>query len=330
MGKEEICKPGAHNEPRPEFCGSTGPTEPPTTAQPTPAPTPCIANDFKLTITTDNYPEETTWTLLDQCNNEEFAQGGPYSNQNTQFVEEGCIPDGKYTFTINDSFGDGICCSYGSGSYILEYNGNIVKEGGSFAGSESSTFGSCGAPPTAAPTAAPTTAPVPAPTTSPVPPPTEPPVTAPTGGDWELVYEDDFETDQGVFMGTNKRFEPFSYPEGEGTWSLRIRRTSQLKSEWIDIRDYSQVSFKFWMYATGMEVGDNFFFRVRFNGERDWTDVDEWVSGTDFSNREWLEQAMIIDIPAGKRKIQLLLKGDSDKGNDRVYIDQVLMEGNPK
>merc|ERR1712150_132222 len=127
--------------------------------------------------------------------------------------------------------------------------------------------------------------------------------------------------------GTNKRFDVISYPDGN--WSLRIRRTSQLKSTWIDIRQFSQVSFKFWMYATGMEVGDNFFFNVRFNGETAFTPVDEWVSGTDFDNQEWLQQAMTIDVPAGKRKIQLQFKGDSDKGNDKVYIDQVLLEGNP-
>merc|ERR1712113_895534 len=194
------------------------------------------------------------------------------------------------------------------------------KEGGEFAGSDSHTFGpQCGAPPTAAPTAAPTTA-------FPTAAPTPPPVVAPTsGGDWQEIYKDDFETDQGKFMGTNKRFNLFSYPDGD--WSLRLRKTSALKTEWFDVRNFSQVSFKFWMYATGMEVGDDFFFKVRFNGEQDFTPIEEWVSGTDFANREWLEQAMTIDVKEGKRKIQLLFKGDSDKRNDKVYIDQVLLEG---
>merc|ERR1712226_740850 len=180
MGKEEICKPGAHNEPRPEFCGSTGPTEPPTTAPPTPAPTPCSANDFKLTLTTDNYPGETTWTLVNQCTNELYAQGGPFNNAGTQYVEEFCIPDGEYTLTITDSYGDGICCSYGEGSYILEYNANIEREGGNFGESDSHTFGSCGAPSTAAPTTAPTPAPTRFPTASPTPAPTSAPTFAPT------------------------------------------------------------------------------------------------------------------------------------------------------
>jgi len=302
--EEEICKAGAHNEPRPSFCGTVGPSNPPTPAPPTPAPTPCTGSTFKLSLTTDDYPGETEWILNNNCDNEETLSGGPYQSGGTEYVEEKCVPTGEYTFTINDSYGDGICCGYGSGSYTLEYDGDVIKQGGTFTSSESTTFGSCDAPPTS------------------------PPVTAPTGGgDWTLVYEDDFETDQGRFMGTNKRFDLFSYPDGD--WSLRVRKTSSLKSEWIDIPGYSQVSFKFWMYATSMEVGDNFFFKVRFNGETAFTTVDEWVSGTDFNNQEWLQQAMTIDVPAGKSKIQLLFKGDSDKRNDKVYIDQVRLEGNP-
>merc|ERR1712154_107232 len=189
--------------------------------------------------------------------------------------------------------------------------------GGEFPSTVSHTFGSCGGtPPTNPPTFTPTIAPTIPPTAAP---------TAPTGGDWNLIYKNDFETDQGIFMGTNKRFEPYSYPDG--TWSLRIRRTSKLKSEWVDFPGYSQLSFKFWMYATGMEVGDNFFFNVRFNGEQTFTLVKDYVRGTDFVNKQWVEKTILIDVPAGKTSIQLKFKGDSDKGNDQVYIDQVLLEG---
>merc|ERR1712226_772240 len=205
----KVGNPGTGSPNKLLYVGPVGPTPAPTPAPPTPAPTPCIANDFKLTIITDNYPAETEWTLVNECSGEEQARGGPYQSAGTQYVEEDCVPDGEYTFTITDSWGDGICCSYGSGSYALEYNGDVIKEGGAFTSSESTTFGSCDGPSTAAPTAAPTTAPTAAPTAAPTNAstaaptnaPTDgtaPPVTAPTGGgDWELVYEDDFETDQG-------------------------------------------------------------------------------------------------------------------------------------
>merc|ERR1711902_293318 len=88
-------------------------------------------------------------------------------------------------------YGDGICCSYGSGGYKIKVNGEEVVSGGEFGDSETETFtvnASPVAPPTTAPvapptpfptTAPPTTAPVTPPTTAPVTPPTTAPVTAP-------------------------------------------------------------------------------------------------------------------------------------------------------
>ena len=165
------------------------------------------------------------------------ASGGGCTQSNTLCTETACVSNDACAFTIDDSYGDGICCGCGLGNYKLHINNALVKEGGEFGSSTTEDLCSTPAPvePTATPvpptpTPAPTPVPTPAPTTAPIPPPTEPPVTAPTGGDWELIYQNDFETDQGVFMGTNKRFEGISYPDGSN-WSLRIRRTSQLKSE---------------------------------------------------------------------------------------------------
>jgi len=142
---------------------------------PTPAPTSCpVGTEFQLTVLTDNYPGETTWTLVNTCTGLTEASGGPYATSATTYTENACIPSGEYTFTINDSWGDGICCSYGSGSYTVEFGGVVEKEGGAFTTTESTTFGSCGpvtaptpAPPTLAPTPPPPTL---APTPAPVPP----------------------------------------------------------------------------------------------------------------------------------------------------------------
>ena len=40
--------------------------------------------------------------------------------------------------------GDGICCSVGSGSYKITYNGAEVAADGDFGSLETKTFGSCG------------------------------------------------------------------------------------------------------------------------------------------------------------------------------------------
>ena len=101
--------------------------------------TPCT--DVTLSITLDNYPEETSWQIRNSSN-QVVASGGTYGSQpdgSTITVTE-CLDAGTYTFTISDTYGDGICCSYGNGSYALTSGGTTLASGGSFGSSESTTF----------------------------------------------------------------------------------------------------------------------------------------------------------------------------------------------
>merc|ERR1712032_1346912 len=50
--------------------------------------------------------------------------------------------DGEFEFTMNDSYGDGICCSYGEGSYSVLRQGTVEVSGGQFGGTETTSFGS--------------------------------------------------------------------------------------------------------------------------------------------------------------------------------------------
>ncbi|MDG2426131.1 MAG: dockerin type I domain-containing protein, partial [Flavobacteriales bacterium] len=45
-----------------------------------------------------------------------------------------------YTLTVYDSFGDGMCCAFGEGSYVLTVGGVEMAAGGEFVDSESTTF----------------------------------------------------------------------------------------------------------------------------------------------------------------------------------------------
>lgn len=91
-----------------------------------------------LTLITDNYGSETSWTLTDSSSSTLYSGSG-YSS-NTTYTESVCLDDGDYNFTINDSYGDGICCSYGSGSYNLVVDGTTVASGGNFGSTESTSF----------------------------------------------------------------------------------------------------------------------------------------------------------------------------------------------
>lgn len=80
-----------------------------------------------LTINTDQYGEETSWEFVDAGGN--VLAAGPsqaYGNSQT-YTENVTLPDGEcYMFFIYDSYGDGICCGYGAGSYTLEDSDGTV------------------------------------------------------------------------------------------------------------------------------------------------------------------------------------------------------------
>lgn len=100
----------------------------------------CTGTDVTLTLVLDNYPGETTWGLTDGSGGT-IASGGPYSAAGATVTETFCLADDCYDFTINDSYGDGICCAYGNGSYTLaDASSNVLASGGSFASTETQNF----------------------------------------------------------------------------------------------------------------------------------------------------------------------------------------------
>ena len=108
------------------------------------APCPCNGPSVTLSITLDNYPEETSW-IIRNSGGTTVASGGTYGSQpdGSTVVENICLPaDGCYDFVISDSYGDGICCSYGSGSYTLtdDSDGSTLASGGNFGSSETTNF----------------------------------------------------------------------------------------------------------------------------------------------------------------------------------------------
>ena len=104
---------------------------------------PCFDNPVTLTIVLDNYPEETRWEIRN-ASNTVVASGGTYgsSPDGSTVVENACLPDGCYDFIIYDSYGDGICCAYGAGSYTLtdDSSGGTLASGGAFGSSETTNF----------------------------------------------------------------------------------------------------------------------------------------------------------------------------------------------
>ncbi|WP_109302717.1 reprolysin-like metallopeptidase [Aquimarina sp. AU474] len=107
---------------------------------------PSTCTDVVLTLNFDDYPQETSWQITNSSN-QVVASGGTYGSQpdgSTLTLTE-CLDPGTYTFTLNDSYGDGMCCAYGNGSYSLSSQGTTIASGGQFGSSETTTFTVTGA-----------------------------------------------------------------------------------------------------------------------------------------------------------------------------------------
>ena len=94
-------------------------------------------------ITTDEYAEETRYTITTQ-EGELIVEELGLSSENTVVLDY-CLAVGEcYVFTIFDSFGDGICCEFGEGSYALSLDsgsGSIeLGGGGDFASADTIEF----------------------------------------------------------------------------------------------------------------------------------------------------------------------------------------------
>lgn len=91
-------------------------------------------SNITVTIVPDNYPAEISWDLRDGVSNFVIASGGSVGG--TYFVD----PTLCYVFNMYDSYGDGICCAYGTGSYSVTLDGVVVASGGNYAFLESTSF----------------------------------------------------------------------------------------------------------------------------------------------------------------------------------------------
>jgi hypothetical protein len=106
-----------------------------------------VSQFVTVNITTDRYASETSWTIKNSAG-ATVAQGGgswadlPSNGTTVQAPQMVTLnPSQCYTFEILDSYGDGICCSYGNGAYsLVDANGTTIASGGEFASVDTRAF----------------------------------------------------------------------------------------------------------------------------------------------------------------------------------------------
>ena len=110
----------------------------------------CEGTDVKITVefVADAYPNESSWTLSQSCGSGFSESVSSLSGGDTVNIHEYCTVDGAFTFTLDDSYGDGL---FDPGWYKVKKNGvQMIGEGPAIVFGEvhTNSFGSCGPPAT--------------------------------------------------------------------------------------------------------------------------------------------------------------------------------------
>ena len=103
-------------------------------------------SNLTIQITLDQYGSETSWTLKNSAGATvasspayaDSAAAGEYPQPDINIT----VPNDCYTFTILDSFGDGMVGAFGIGSYSILSNGVVISgvEGGEFGSTDVRSF----------------------------------------------------------------------------------------------------------------------------------------------------------------------------------------------
>ena len=161
------------------------------------------SSSFELILETDNYGAETSWELFSSDLSKLLASGSGYASSSPFTIRETICTHPCFTFVIKDSWGDGMCCQYGSGGYRILVDGEEIHNGGDFGlqdtfefcigGSEpesDDTFEPSVSPSTASPTtrpsSLPSTSPTKMPSISPSTSPSQEPSSNPSSGPTQL------------------------------------------------------------------------------------------------------------------------------------------------
>ena len=286
----------------------------------------CNDTEVTLTIVLDNYPGETTWEITNSGGGV-VASGGPYSTQGGVVNETYCLADGCYDFTIFDSYGDGICCAYGIGSYdLVDDNNNTLASGGQFASQETTNFclgGGSG------------------PTCSDgiqngdetgvdcggsVCPPCN------TGCSYQPIDFENFESGWGIWndggsdcrRSANDAAYAFS-----GNYCVRIRdntSTSVMTTDNLNLNGFSEVTIDFTYIAASMETGEDFWLQASLDGGASYQTLITWARGTDFQNNSREFETVII-TGTFTSSTRFRFRCDASVNNDRIFIDDVDISG---
>lgn len=288
-------------------------------------PCDCFDGVLQLTINFDHYPAETSWVIR-TTQGITVAEGGPFTEAVglSTYTQDISLPAGHYVFSIVDSYGDGICCNYGDGSYaLIDMNGHDILSGTAFTAAASVAFCTRDAVPSC-----------------------EDGIQngSETGIDCggscvpcqeqactsEIMAFTDFETDMGIWQAETlaRRMalgQPFS---ASGRWSMRLiaqENGNGLRSSILDLSTADELELSFASLSTGLQsTREGFLLQLSQDGGKTFTTVAKWIEGVDFDNlKQQQETAQILGPFSKNTVLKFELVGSSRQ--DQLFLDDILL-----
>jgi hypothetical protein len=108
-------------------------------------PPACV--DLTVSVSTDDFASETSWEIVERGSGTVVGSRQFTFNDDFQtFTNTFCVdPRECYDVRIDDSFGDGICCTFGQGTWSVTFDGTTTNSpsGGAYGSSETISVGQC-------------------------------------------------------------------------------------------------------------------------------------------------------------------------------------------
>ncbi|MEP1488070.1 MAG: choice-of-anchor D domain-containing protein [Algibacter sp.] len=147
-----------------------------------------------------------------------------------------------------------------------------------------------------------------------------------------IIDSEDFESGWGIWNngGSNSATRTSAQDSPTGSTSLRVRNgtgTSISTTDDIDLTGYTNIDFSFIFRTRNMESGE--YFQIRYYDGSSWTTLATYTRGTDFSNST--TYPITLSLSSGSYTFSTNSRFEvqtyGNENNDRVYIDDILIEG---
>jgi hypothetical protein len=257
---------------------------------------------------------------------------------------------GCYTFNITDAYGDGMCCSYGNGSYKVVVNSQTLVIGGQFGATKTTSFcvtssgtssanctdgikngsetgidcgGTCPACPTCNDgikngneTGIDCGGTCPA---------------CPSNGNG-LIDGYYFETgNDGWTIGGMDAYRCTNCKASEGLGAMVIRDDSGLASSIISpmlpsLQNFNTMRIEFTFYAESVELTEDFFIEYSNDNGTTWNNITSLRSGTEFSNGSFISVTLNISTTFSNAT-RIRFRGDMSDDTDIIYLDAIKISG---